>query len=311
MTTPSVGFQSQVALSATSAFSSSSSWIEIISESIARQGVLLDTNGIRGTRARDGSRVRTGPYKVGGQLACYVDKNVLDVFLTYILGGAASSQVFPLADSLPSFYLMIDRVAKVFVYGPCYVGKATFSAAAGSSEKNQLKLTLDIEAETETVDAAGSFPAGMAVNTNRPYIFADSAGGITVAGSTYSSFGFELAVDNHLLADRFVNELTRSQMPAVDRTVSCKLTTPFTSTEAGLYGTAVGSFGTASAVFTNAEEIINSTPSVLTFTMGGLFQFPAKSPVVSGKTNEIQLELDGTARKNGSTLELAITNAHG
>ncbi len=311
MTSPSVGFQSQVALSATSSFSGSSSWIEIISESIARQGVLLDTNGIRGTRSRDGSRVRTGPYKVGGQLSCYVDKNVLDVFLTYILGGTPTSQAYPLTDALPSFYLMIDRVAKVFVYGPCYVGKATFSAAAGSSDHNQLKLTMEIEAETETVDASGSFPTGMTVNTNRPYLFADSASGITVAGSTYSSFGFDLTVDNHLLADRFVNELTRSQIPAVDRTVTCKLTTPFTSTEAGLYATAVGNFGSASAVFTNAEEIISSTPSALTFTMGGLFQYPAKSPVVSGKAHEIHLELDATARKNGSTLELAITNTHG
>ncbi len=311
MTSPSIGFQSQVALSTTSAFSSSSSWIEIISESIAKQGVILDTNGIRGTRSRDGSRVRTGPCKVGGQLSCYVDKNVLDLFLTYILGGTPTSQVYPLADALPSFYLMIDRVAKVFVYGPCYVGKATFSAAAGSSDQNQLKLTMQIEAESELEDTAGSFPTGMTVDTNRPYIFADSASGITVASTTYSSFGFDLTIDNHLLADRFVNELTRSQIPAVDRTVTCKLTTPFTSAEAGLYGTAVGSFGTASAVFTNAEETISSTQSVLTFTMGGLFQYPAKTPVVSGKANEIHMELDGTARKSGSTLELSITNAHG
>ena len=95
---PSIGFQSQVALSATSSFSSSSAWIEILDESIARQGVHLETRGIR-SASRDGSRVRTGPYKVGGELSCYVDKNVLDVFLTYILGGNAASQVYPLADA--------------------------------------------------------------------------------------------------------------------------------------------------------------------------------------------------------------------
>ena len=206
---------------------------------------------------------------------------------------------------------MIDRVAKVFVYGPCYVGKATFSAAAGSSEANQLKLTMEIEAENETEQNAGTFPAGMALNTSRPYLFADSASGLSVAGTSYGSFGFELTVDNHLLVDRFVNELTRSQIPAVDRTVSVKLITPFTSTEAGLYGTAVGNFGTASAVFTNAEETINGTTSSLTFNMAGLFQYPAKSPIVRGPGQEIRLELDGIARKNGGTLELAITNTHG
>lgn len=309
--TASLGFQSQVALSSTSSFSSSSLWIEILSESIARQGVILDTNGIRGSRSRDGSRVRTGAYKVGGQMSMYVDENVLDVFLAYVLGSGPTSHVYSLADALSSFYLMIDRVAAVYTYGPCYVSKATFSAAAGSGENSLLKLALDIEAETESVGAAGSFPTGMTHNTARPYIFADAASGITVNGSTYGSFSFELAIDNHLLADRFVNELTRSQIPATDRLITCKLKTPYTSTEAGLYGVQVGSFGTASAVFTNAEEVINSTPSVLTFTMPGVFQYPAKSPVVSGKQNEIQLEIDATARKNGSNLELSITNSHG
>jgi len=283
-------------------------WIEFISESIARQGVILDTDGIRGTRSRDGSRVRTGPYKVGGQLSCYVDKNVLDVFLTYILGGAPTSEVYPLAETLPTFYLLINRVGNVFQYNNCYVNKATFSASASDP---LLKMVLEIEAETETVNAAGTFPTGMTVNTSRPYIFADSSSGITVNGSTYSSFGFELVIDNKLLADRFVNELTRSQIPATDRLITCKLTTPFTSTEAGLYGVAVGSFGTASAVFTNTEETISSTVSTLTFSVPGLFQYPAKSPVVPGKASEIHLELDATARKSGTNAELTITNAHG
>jgi hypothetical protein len=320
MTTPSpsIGFQSQVALSATSSFSSSSLWIEMISESIAHQGVILDTNGIRGRRSRDGSRVRTGPYKVGGQLSCYVDKNVLDVFLSYILGGTVASQVYPLADALPSFYLLIDRVAKVFTIGPCYVSKATFSASAGSGDQNQLKLTMDIEAVNDSVGDAGTFSSatsGITPNTSRPYIFADSMGGLTVNATVYSSFGFELTIDNHLLADRFVNELYRSQIPAVDRTVTCKLTTPFTSNETALYGVAVGSFGTASFVFANAEETISSTQSQLTFTVGGVLQYPQKSPVVRGKTSEIHLEIDSTARTTTSgttvTPELSITNTHG
>ena len=127
MTIP-VGFQSQVALSATSSFSSSSKWIQIQSESIKRQGTLVDADGIRGTRSHDSSRVRTPPYKVGGQMTVYCDINVLDVFLTYILGGTKSGSTYPLTDALSSFYLMIDRGTAVFTYGPCYVSKATFSA---------------------------------------------------------------------------------------------------------------------------------------------------------------------------------------
>ena len=248
---------------------------------------------------------------MGGELSCYVDKNVLDVFLTYILGGNAASQVYPLADALPSFYLMIDRVAKVFVYGPCYVGKATFSAAAGSSEANQLKLTMEIEAENETEQNAGTFPAGIGAEHQPAVSLCRQRQRPFGRGDQLRSFGFELTVDNHLLVDRFVNELNALEISRRRPHGERELITPFTSTEAGLYGTAVGNFGTASAVFTNAEETINGTTSSLTFNMAGLFQYPAKSPIVRGPGQEIRLELDGIARKNGGTLELAITNTHG
>jgi hypothetical protein len=203
--------------------------------------------------------------------------------------------------------LSIDRVAKVFKYGPCYVSKVTFSASAADP---LLKMSMEIECGSETVGNSGTW-AGTSQITRRPFIFSDSASGVTIAGSTYTIFGFELTLDNRLLANRFVNELYRSSIPATDRLVTCKLTLPYTSTESGLYGVAVGSFGSASIVMANAEETISSTVSTLTFTMGGLFQYPARSPSVTGKANEIHLELDGVARKSGSTAELSITNAHG
>ena len=314
MTIP-VGFQSQVALSATSSFSSSSKWIQIQSESIKRQGTLVDADGIRGTRSHDSSRVRTAPYKVGGQMTVYCDINVLDVFLAYVLGSGPTSHVYSLADALSSFYLMIDRNTAVFTYGPCYVSKAAFSASAGTGDQNMLKLVMDIEAGTETVGSAGTFPTGMTTDTNRPFLFADAASGIELGSTQIGAHKFDLTIDNHLLADRFVNELTRSQIPPVDRTVTWKMSTQYTATEAAFYGVGPGSAGTAAAVFTNAEETINSTVSTLTFSFPGALQYPTISPTVQSKQQEINLDIEGTARTTTSgttiTRELTITNTHG
>ncbi|HEV8000911.1 MAG TPA: phage tail tube protein [Planctomycetaceae bacterium] len=304
--TASIGFASQMALSATSSFSSSSLWLEFISESITAQRAFTDSSGIRGTRSYSQERVRTMPYKVGGTVNLLCDISSMDALLAYILGTGPTSSVYALTETLPSFYLMIDRVAKVFTYGPCYVSKATFT---GSPSDPMLKCALTIEAETETVANAGTFPSGMAVDTKRPFIYADAA--FTLNGSnTYSAFSWELTIDNNLLADRFVNELTRSQIPATDRHVTVKMTTAFTSTEMALYNIAAESFGAATAVFSNAEETISSTQSVLTFTTPYLM-WPGKSPNVTKKGDEIHLEIDAMAKKTGSSLELSVTNAHG
>ena len=306
MGTPSIGFSSQMALSSTSSFSNSSLWLEFESESITAQRSFSDSPGIRGTRSYAEERTRTMPYKISGTVNLLCDVTMMDDLLAYILGSGPTSEVYSLTETLPSFYLMIDRVAKVFTYGPCYVGKATFSSSPGNA---QLRCALEVEAETESVANAGSFPTGMTTDTKRPFIYSDVA--FTLLGGTaYSGFSWELTIDNHLLVDRFVNELTRSQIPAVDRTVTVKMQTPWTSTETSLYNIAAASFGSATAVFTNAEETINSTVSTLTFSTPYLM-WPGKNPVVTKKGDEIKLEIDGQARKTGSTLEFSVTNAHG
>ncbi len=300
MGTPSLGSAGQMALDTTSSFSSSSKWIEFNGESVAAQRTILDSTGIRGTRSRSQERTRSGPYRVSGAINMDCSTAMLDVWLSYILGSGPVSSVYSLAETLPSFYLLVDRGAKVFTYGPCYVSKATFSA---SPRRPRLTCTVEIEAETESVGDAGTFVSGQP-DAKRPFIYSDLA--LSLLGNSYSAFGFDLTIDNHLLPDRFVNELTRSHIPAVDRSVTCKLTTPWTGTEApNLYNLAAGAFGAASAVFTNAEE----SSSVLTFAMPYL-QFPGKSPNITGKSSEIRLELDGTARRTGASPELTITNAH-
>src|ERR1700733_15042000 len=80
------------------------------------QRAFSDSPGIRGTRSYSQERVRTMPYKVSGTVNLLCDIHSMDTLLGYILGTGPTSSVYSLTDTLPSFYLMIDRVAQVFTY---------------------------------------------------------------------------------------------------------------------------------------------------------------------------------------------------
>ena len=138
---------------------------------------------------------------------------MLDTLLPYICGTAESANVFALADTIPEFYLMIDRGAKVFTYSGCRIAKATFSGTKGDF----LFLDLDIEAETETVGDAGTYPA-LTVPTEKPYLFAD--GVLTLQSSTRVFENFSLTIENQLNTELFGNNLTRYDIPLINRVIT-------------------------------------------------------------------------------------------
>lgn len=263
--------------------------IEFVSESVKKTGTILDTNGIRGTRSHASERTAEGTYTVAGQITLHPTPAVLDLWLPRILGANESTDTFALADTLPEFDLLIDRVAKRFVYGGCKVNKATFSGSSGQL----IQLVLDIIGKTET-ESDTAFPS-ITDPTDPPYVF--HQGALTLVGSARSFNSFETVVDN-LLVTRFSNSQSATAINPGDRIVSFKCETPYTSSETDLYNQALlGSAG--SLVFTNGNRS-------LTFTYGKL-QFPANSPVIAGK-GEIPLTLDGIARMTGSTRELVVVN---
>lgn len=298
MSGESLGYAMQFAVDSALPFDTSSIWMEVKSETISKQGQILETDGIRGTRSHIVERTRTGPYSVSGQVTLAVDRVTLDTLLPYILGGSESTNVFSVAETIGEFVMMIDRGAKVFTYAGCRIGRATFR---GSSSAPVLELVLDIEAETETVGNSGTFPSGMTEITTKPYIFHE--GVLTLQSSAREFSSFELVIDNGLIADRWMNSLTRAEILASDRIVTLGTDHPYSTSNTDLYGQALAGAG-ATLVFTNAE----SSGDVLTFTMGAI-QYPDKSPNVTAKT-ETTLPLEGTCRKSGSTDEIEITNAH-
>lgn len=291
MTQPaSLGSQTRLSMAATgTAIGSYTESVEFVSESLAKKLTILETGGIRGTRSHPAERTRDGTYVVEGMIHFHCSKGLFDLLLPRILGGG-SSPTYTLAETLPAFDVLVERVANRFVYGTCKVSRATFKARASGL----LELALDVVGETETVSAT-AFPA-IAPPTDAPYLWQDCV--VTLNSAARVVTEFELVIDNHLRA-RFSNSQTASDLYPTDRTVALRCAVPFTGDDTDLYGANTGGAAAGSLVFTNGANNV-------TFALARV-QFADHSPVVAGK-GEIVLRLDGTAKKLGSTSELVVTN---
>lgn len=297
MAAPAMGVRSKLAADTELPFDAGSIPLEFTRFTVQKIGRILDTDGIRGTRSHRSDRTRTGPYTVSGQLVLPATRRALDVLLPMCLGGAESTDVFNVAETLTELQFMIDRVTKVQTYSGCKANRCTLRGTQGGL----LEIAIDIEGETESTGNAGTFPS-LTLPEEKPYVFMDGA--LTLLGTARGFSSFEIVVDNQLVTDRFLNSTTRAELPEQDRIVSARFTLPYDADNADLHDQALaGAAGTL--VFTNAEE----ASSVLTVALGTL-QFPARTPVVNGK-GETVLELEGQARSTvAGDPDIRITNAH-
>lgn len=278
-------------------FDAQSEVYEFISEGIKKTGVILDTNGISGTRSHAIERTKPGPYEVGGPLVINPSPIDLDAWLPRIMGTAEqATDIFNLAESLTTvgvFGVLKELQVENFQYTDCKVNSATFRASANGL----LELELDIMGLTE-VKTTGSAPThtpGIATN-NDP--FAWQEGVVTLGGNPITCMSFEITIDN-AIRRRFSNSITATDLTAGDRIVTAKFTVPYsTSNELALYDAATTGIA-ATVVFTNGTI-------TTTFTLG-ILQAPAITPVVGSK-DEIVLLIEGIARMTGSTREIVIIN---
>jgi len=272
-----------------------------VSEAIAKRGVIAERSGLRGTRSRVADDTRIGPYTVGGLLVVEPTAEDLAIWLPRILGGAAtggSPKTYPLDETLPSFALSIDRVAKVFTYAGCKVNRAVLSGTQGGL----LRLALDVVAKSETVGDAGTFPS-LNPSVTQPYIFSDIA--LTLAATSREVRQFALTIDNALVTDRFMNSVTIVGAPEGDRTISLNTTHAWAPANTDLYAQALsGAAGTLQ--LTNALGGAPPTGYQTTFSFATL-QTPDRSPNVAGR-QEVFLNLEMIARKTSGTAELEVTH---
>lgn len=285
------GAAGKMAVDSVEPFDTSSICHEFQSESLQKVGTHVDTTGIRGTRSRIGERVRAGGYRITGSIVMQPTPDEIDWWLPRILGGNESTNSFPLAETLPTFQIMIDRVQARHIYQECKVSRATFSASQGQP----LVMTLDIEGLTEDV-TSNAFPAIEPAN-DVPYMFFDGA--FTLLSGVKTPQSFTLTIDNLLDTERFLNSQSRVSLPEQDRNITLALTVPYDSTHAAMYDAALGSATGGSLVFTNSTRSCTMTLAKI--------QWPPESPTITGRS-EIFLTLNSVIRTASTTKEIVITN---
>ncbi len=250
------------------------------------------TEGLRGTRLHPVERVRLGRRTPGGSVSMQPTYAEMVTLLPKIISANATG-VFTVSDTVPvAFQAMVDKIAKVATYTGCRTSKANFHAGVGQP----LTLDWDIEALEESIANAGSF-ASLTISPTAPFVFTD---GVLTIGSGYQIMQASVALDWHLKMDRFVNSLTRTDLPSMDFSCQVQFTVPYTSDTVALYnsgGSVAGS--AASLVFTYGSVS-------LTLSLANVLFPAARSPIVQSR-DEITLQLTGEARKSGSTSPLIAT----
>lgn len=278
--------------SAPHTFDGSSEPFAFVRESLSQQEAIVQGDGVRGERSSNTANTRAGLVEVGGSIWLQPSPIDFDRLLPRILGAAEASDEFSLADTLPTFGVLIDRYAETFAYSDCLVDRAVLRGSKGKP----LELELAIRGVSETTGT--TFPTLTLGSTiaEAPYWFDE--GVLTIDSQTYGIREFELVVSNELNV-RYVNSITATSIAPRDRKVMLTASLPFTSTAAtNLLNLPVGGVA-GSLAFTNGA--VSST-----------FAFPAlqaenRSPTVA-KGRETLLTLEMTARKTGVSDEIVVTN---
>lgn len=256
---------------------------------------IITTNGIRGTHNHPAERTALGRITCSGPIDLQPGKADLDTLLPLITGSAKVVNSFALAESLLSFYSVVDRVSEVSTYAGCYVARAVFHCAEGEP----LELRLEIEALTETNGAAGSFPAGAAFNYQAPYVWYN--GVLSIGGVATQFKEGTVTVTNRLKTDRYMNSVSRTDLPFLDRVIEGEFRLPNTSDQAALLAYPGVTAEAFSWVFTQGGD---------SFTMASsAFQIEPQSPDLPGR-DESLLPIHGTFRSasGGTVLPMTFTN---
>lgn len=263
---------------------------EVVGSSIAKQGEVLDAQGVLGARHYREDRSRAGIILVGGDLEIEPSPRMLDFFMPHILGATESADDYSVADSLTGFDMQHDPFGTgtaAFLYSELYVNRMTLRFAPGI-----LRMTLNSIGKTFTSGQTfTSASLGSTATVDAPFVFYDSASGITLRSGSgaIEIIEGELTIDNFCGA-YFRNSQTALAVRATDRRVSLRSHIPLTSSTFSTY------FGDKAAA--DATIVLNNGTVTGTFTLFNL-KNPDQSPQMQGKS-EVPLILQSVARADAS-----------
>jgi hypothetical protein len=234
------------------------------------------------------SRERIVKQWVSGPLSMNPSPTELDFWLKYAMGAESPAGTFTLEETIPSFYMIEDKGDTVHEWPVNYVDSLEISGAEGQP----ISVVAQIEGKSETKDAV-AFPSISRV-TDTMFVFSDLT--LTLGGVAYKVQSFSFKIDNLLDKDRFLNNVTRQEIPPQGRIVSLSITLPWDSTNDDLYGVALGGI--------EGSLVLNNGVKTYTCTFGTLCA-PKEGPQTPGRTG-IRFPVNFLAKHDGTNKEVVI-----
>lgn len=276
-------------------FDANSVQYEVNSEDMKMVESHADSGGMRGTRSVVKDRVRSAQKAVGGSLVLNPTPIELDTLLPRILGAVEATDVFALAETIPTFGVLIERVTNRFIYTGCYVDKAIFSGSQGQL----VSLRLDLLGKTEIVSGT-AFPAAVPViDSAQGYVYADTTYQLAADTSATEVASWSIVIDNMLDPNHYMNSLTRTQIKPTGRMITLSMMIPYDANSVDLHAQAIAGAG-------GTLTLTNGLVSTL-FTFANL-KSPANTPTFPQRTSEGMLNLSMRSYMSSTTRELVVTH---
>jgi len=229
-------------------------FMEFLTQGVKCYDERAHDEGIAGTRSLYASRERKTKEWVRGPLTMNPTPTELDFWLKYAFGAESPSGTFTLEETLPSFYMIEDKGDTVHEWPVCYIDTLEISGSQGQP----ITVVANIEGKSETKDGA-SFPS-VSRSTDTMFVFADLV--LTLGGTAYKVESFSLKIDNLLDKERWLNSVTRDEIPSQGRIVTLGISLPWDGTNDALYGIALGGI--------EGSLVLNNAVKTYTFTFGTL-----------------------------------------
>lgn len=286
-------------------FNGSAKRFAIIRDTIGLDNEKLDGDGTTGTRSLWDINQRDGVDRVTGQLEFNPTFNLFDTLLPYMLGGAESSDTFPLADTLPDFDRLKDLSGNIVKHTGIKISKTEISFGPGL-----LRTVCDCIGKAETASGLSWSSAALGTDSvkDKPYAFQDCT--VTINSGTRKIRQGVLSIENACEAIFSSGSVAAEEIqPQGSRIITITGTHPSSSTEWDeLYATTGsaatdGNTGTIAIVYTDGTNTATTT-----FTLRKL-RAPRKCPAFESK-GEIFYVPVWQARHDGTNAEMTTTNVY-
>lgn len=170
--------------------------------------------------------------------------------LPLICGQAFATNTIKVGGLCPFFraghYDAHAGIDTVFLYKDCVTSKATFSSSDGAG--GFLSLNWDIEARDSSQELAATWPAGMVLSSQQPFVHVQSV--LTVDSVATRMKNATVTIDHRLILDQFFNAKIREDMPQDDPLITLGFESPFDAASDLALTNLTGSIA-ATLVYTN------------------------------------------------------------